>query len=309
MAADDRSGGATVLRMILGRQLQELREKAGLTHEQAAEAIYASAWTVRRMERAEGGLKPLAVKGLLVAYGVTDVREIDTFLALAREASKRGWWHSYTDVLPSTFRTYVGLEEAASLIRGYEPEFVPGLLQTEDYARALFRAALPSIGGDAVERRVKVRMARQELLVNRPPAVLREGSPRTADRKPVQRPRPLDLWAIFDESVLHREIGGGDVLHGQLKRLLQAAELPNVTVQILPFSAGAHPGMVGSFTVIKFPADDDPDVVYVEGVTGDIFAESEDARWYNVVFDHLLANALSPSESLDRVARAVEELT
>ena len=133
---ETRPGGPTVLRMILGRQLQALREKAGMSYDEAAEAIYTSSATVRRMERAEGALKPLNVKSLLMAYGITDVREIDAFLALARDASKPGWWHSYDDVLPSWFRTLIGLEEAASLIRGYDPHSVPGLLQTPGYARA-----------------------------------------------------------------------------------------------------------------------------------------------------------------------------
>ncbi len=133
--------GPTVLRMILGRQLQALREKAGMSYEQAAEAIYSSPWTIRRMERAEGGLKPLTVKSLLMAYGVTDVREIDTFLSLSREASNPGWWHSYDDVLPPWFRVAVGLEESASLIRAYQPQVIPGLLQTEDYIRAMAATA------------------------------------------------------------------------------------------------------------------------------------------------------------------------
>ena len=137
-------GGPTVLRMILARQLQALREKAGMSYEQAAEAIYSSPWTIRRMERAEGGLKPLTVKSLLMAYGVTDVREIDAFLALARDASKPGWWHSYDDVLPSWFRIAVGLEESASLIRAYDPQVVPGLLQTEGYIRAITAASFPA---------------------------------------------------------------------------------------------------------------------------------------------------------------------
>ena len=145
-------GGPTVLRMLLARQLQALREKAGMTYEQAAEAIYSSPWTIRRMERAEGGLKPLTVKSLLMAYGITDVREIDAFLSLARDASKPGWWHSYDDVLPSWFRTAVGLEESATLIRAYEPQVVPGLLQTEGYIRAITAASFPAATEDFTER-------------------------------------------------------------------------------------------------------------------------------------------------------------
>src|SRR6266487_3970290 len=149
----------TVLRMILGRQLQALREKAGLSYDQAAEAIYSSSYTIRRMERAEGGLKPLTVKSLLMAYGVTDVREIDAFLALARDASKPGWWHSYDDVLPGWFRTLIGLEEAASLIRGYDPQWIPGLLQTPDYARVSVATGFPDATEEEITRRVDLRLA------------------------------------------------------------------------------------------------------------------------------------------------------
>ena len=152
-------GAPTVLRIILGKQLQALREKAGMTYEQAADTIYASAWTLRRMEKAEVGLKLNYVKSLLMAYGITDVREIDAFLELAREANKPGWWHSYTDVLPTWFRVFPGLEQAAELIRGYEPHCVPGLLQTEDYAAALTRAGYPNATEDETARRVALRMA------------------------------------------------------------------------------------------------------------------------------------------------------
>ena len=149
---ETRPGGPTVLRMILGRQLQALREKAGMSYDEAAEVIYTSSATVRRMERAEGALKPLNVKSLLMAYGITDVREVDAFLALARDASRPGWWHSYDDVLPSWFRTLIGLEEAASLIRGFDPHSVPGLLQTRGYARANVQTGFPDAAEDEVMR-------------------------------------------------------------------------------------------------------------------------------------------------------------
>src|SRR5215472_8934946 len=139
--------------MILGRQLQALREKAGLSYEEAGRAIYSSEWTIRRMERAEGGLKPLTVKSLLIAYGITDPREIDTFVTLARDASRPGWWHSYEDVLPPWFKVAVGLEESAALIRAYEPQVIPGLLQTTDYARAITAASFPGATAEEIERR------------------------------------------------------------------------------------------------------------------------------------------------------------
>ena len=193
-------GGPTVLRMILARQLQALREKAGMSYEQAAEAIYSSPWTIRRMERAEGGLKPLTVKSLLMAYGVTDVREIDAFLSLARDASKPGWWHSYDDILPSWFRIAVGLEESASLIRAYEPQVVPGLLQTEGYIRAITAASFPAATEEEAERRVALRLARQELL---------------------RRPEAPEYWVVMDETVLRRPIGGQDVMRDQLAHLIK----------------------------------------------------------------------------------------
>jgi transcriptional regulator with XRE-family HTH domain len=185
--------------MILGRQLQALREKAGMSYEQAAAAIVSSPYTVRRMERAEGGLKPLTVRSLLMAYGITDPREIDTFLALARDASKPGWWHSYDDVLPSWFRTFVGLEEAATLIRGYDPHWIPGLLQTPQYARASVQTGFPDATAEEVERRVELRLARQHILA---------------------RPDPPRLWLVLDENTLRRPAAttGPDVMRAHRGR-------------------------------------------------------------------------------------------
>src|SRR6266568_4588998 len=181
-------GSPTVLRMILARQLQALREKAGMSYEQAGEAIYSSEWTIRRMERAEGGLKPLTVKSLLMAYGVTDPGEIGAFLALARDATKPGWWHSYDDVLPSWFRIAVGLEESAALIRAYQPQVVPGLLQTEGYIRAITAASFPAASGEFTERAVALRLARQHLLT---------------------RPEPPQYWVVLDETVPAQSQCGG----------------------------------------------------------------------------------------------------
>jgi hypothetical protein len=269
------SSGPTVLRMILARQLQELREKAGLSHEQAAEAIYASPWTVRRMERAEGGLKALNVKALLLAYGVTDVREIDAFLALASEASKPGWWHSYSDVLPSWFRVFPGLEQAAELIRGYEPHCVPGLLQTEDYARATLTAGYPDARPAETDRRVALRMSRQQLLT---------------------RPGPPRLWIVIDEAVLRRPAGRPAVMRTQLDRLISAAEQPGITLQVLPFAAGPHPAMYGTFHVFRFPAPELPDIVCGENMTSAFYLDKpQDAATYVHALDRICAQA-APAE-------------
>jgi transcriptional regulator with XRE-family HTH domain len=289
-------GSPTVRRRRLGLILRGLRERQGLTGEQVGAAVERSGSWVSRVETGRVGLRGRDLTDLLDLFGVADISLRAELGALAREGKQRGWWSKYADSLSGPYATYIGFEAEAARLQVYDTLTVNGMLQTEEYARALFRAALPPLDADAVQRRVSVRLARQQALLAGEPA-------------PSEPAGTLELWAIFDESVLYRHIGGEDVLRGQLQHLHEATELPNVTVQILPFTAGAHPGMVGSFTVIKFAAENDPDVVYVEGVTGDIFAESEDARWYNVVFEHLLANALSPSSSRARIARAIKELT
>jgi hypothetical protein len=274
--------------MMLGRQLQALREKAGLSHEQAAETIYSSPWTVRRMERAEGGLKPLTVKGLLTAYGITDKGEVDAFLGLAREASKPGWWHSYNDVLPAWFRTSVGLEESASLIRGYEPHCVPGLLQTGDYARALITAGRPDSPADDIDRLVQVRMTRQQAL---------------------QRAEPPQLWMVMDEAVLRRTAGGRDVMRAQLGRLIDAAAQPDITLQVLPFSAGPHPAMYGMFQIFRFPAQKLPDIVYGEGMTSAFYLDKpDDVTIYLKALDRICAQAAPATETIAALRAIRKEL-
>jgi transcriptional regulator with XRE-family HTH domain len=264
--------------MILGRQLQALREKAGMSYEQAAEAIYSSEWTVRRMERAEGGLKPLTVKSLLMAYGVTDVREIDTFLTLSRDAGKPGWWHRYDDVLPSWFRTAVGLEESASLIRAYEPQVVPGLLQTQDYIQAITAASFPGATEEETQRRVALRLARQELLT---------------------RPGGPGYWVVLEETVLRRPVGGQQVIRAQLAHLIEAAGRPNVTIQVIPFAAGWHPALYGMFNIFRFAAQELPDVVYSEGLTSAYYLNKpEETTRYNEALDRMCAEATPPDQTI-----------
>jgi transcriptional regulator with XRE-family HTH domain len=279
-------GSPTVLRMILGRQLHELREKAGLSYDQAAEAIYASPWTIRRMERAEGSLKPLSVKGLLTAYGITDQQEITTFLALARQASKPGWWHSYSDVLPPWFRVSVGLEEAAELIRGFDPHCVPGLLQTEDYARSLLAIGFPDATAEETERRVALRLARQQLLT---------------------RADPPRLWTVIDEAALRRPAGRRAVMRGQIEHLIEAAALPHVTVQILPFAAGQHPAPYGPFRIFRFPAQQVPDIVYGESLTGAFYLDKPaDAAAYLQALDRICAQA-KPAGQTEKTLRDIRK--
>jgi transcriptional regulator with XRE-family HTH domain len=280
-------GSPTVLRMILGRQLQALREKAGLSYAQAAEVIYSSEWTVRRMERAEGGLKPLTVKALLVAYGVTDVREIDAFLALARDASKPGWWHRYGDALPDWFKVAVGLEESASVIRAYQPQVVPGLLQTEGYVRAITAASFPSEGEEESERRVALRLARQDLL---------------------KRPAPPQYWVILEETVLRRPIGGPKVMRSQLEYLIEAAIRPHVTIQVLPFSAGWHPAMYGMFNIYRFPDNALPDVVYSEALTSATYLNKpEETTQYTEALDRMAAQAATPDQTITIMREILKE--
>lgn len=280
MSENRPASSPTVLRMMVARQLQALREKAGLSYEQAADAIYSSAWTVRRMERAEGGLKPLTVKALLVAYGVTDPAEIDAFLSLARQASKAGWWHSYDDVLPSWFGTFIGLEEAASLIRGYDPHAVPGLLQTRDYACASVRIGFPDVTDDEAERRVDLRLARQHILT---------------------RPSPPRLWLVIDETALRRlEVTTGpEVMRAQISHLVDAAAQPNITLQVLPFTAGLHPAMYGPFRLFRFDHPDQPDIAYGESLTSAYYIDKPDeTATYTHALDRISAQAASPDRTL-----------
>ncbi|WP_432014639.1 helix-turn-helix domain-containing protein [Streptomyces cucumeris] len=236
----------TVGQMVLGMRLRDLREKAGVSYEAAAKALHVNQTTVRRMEKAEVGLKLPYVEKLLQTYGA-EQEEIDAFLALAEDANRPGWWHRFRDVLPDWFSLYVSLEGAASRIRAYEPHFVPGLLQTEAYARALLRIGFPNGSEREVDRRVALRMERQELLT---------------------RPDGPHLWAVMDETVLRLGIGGPEVMRGQIDRLIEATRLPNVTLQVVPFSSGPHPGMGGPFQLFRFQIAELPDIVYAEALTG-----------------------------------------
>jgi transcriptional regulator with XRE-family HTH domain len=275
--------------MILGRQLQALREKAGLSYDQAAAVIYTSPHTVRRMERAEGGLKPLNVKSLLIAYGITDDQEIDAFLALARDASRPGWWHGYDDVLPAWFRTLIGLEEAATLIRGYDPHSVPGLLQTPDYARASVATGFPDATAAEVDRRVELRLARQRIL---------------------DRPDPPRLWLVIDEAALRRPAAstGPAAMRAQLGKLIADAERPNVTIQVLPFTAGFHPAMYGPFRIFRFDADQ-PDITYAESMTSAFYIDKPDeTALYAQALDRVSAQA-TPAADTAKTLRHISKET
>lgn len=277
----------TVRRRRLGLILRGLRERAGLTGEEVGSEIDRSGSWVSRVETGRVGLRARDLTDLLEVYNIDDQALASELLALAREGKQRGWWSKYADTLFPPYATYIGFESEASELLVYETLVVHGLLQTEDYARAVFDTSVDTRNSEeVVERKLKVRMERQELLT---------------------RSHPLKLWAILDESVLHRQIGGTEVLVGQLAHLVEASRLPNITVQVVSFDAGANPGMIGSFTVVRFPSRDDPDIVYLEGATGDLFVESDDAFMYTDVFDHLRATALSPTDSRLRIERAMRE--
>ncbi|AXK36975.1 XRE family transcriptional regulator [Streptomyces armeniacus] len=275
----DARSAPTVGQIVLGLRLKDLRERAGVSFEQAARALSVNQTTIRRMEKADVGLKPVYVEKLLQVYDVPE-SETESFLALVEEAGNPGWWHRFRDVLPSWFSLYVSLEEAAGIIRAYEPHCVPGLLQTADYARALLRVGFPNAPDDELDRRVALRMERQSLLT---------------------RASPPRLWAVIDETVLRRPVGGADVMRGQLDRLITAAAMPNVTLQILPFATGPHPGMFGPFQLFRFDIPELPDIVYSESLTGAVYHdERPDTVAYLEALDRMGAQA-APLGDTERI--------
>lgn len=273
----------TIRRRRLGAELRRRREAARVTIEAVAERLECSASKISRIETGHTSATPRDVRDMLEIYGVVGA-EADELVQISREARQKGWWHPYSTVLTGA---YVGLEAAASSVRAYEQQVVPGLLQTEEYAKAMIRAARPDITADEVERRVRVRLGRQPLL--------------TQDD-------PIDLWVVLDEAVVSRPVGGDGVMRAQVERLVAVADLPNVTVQVLPFEAGAHAGMDGTFAILSFPEPGDPDVVFAENATGGLFLEkSEELRKYTFIFDHIRAAALRPEDSGALLAKLAEE--
>ena len=281
-------GGPTVQRMLVGARLRRLRTEMGLTREEAAEAIRASEWKIHRLENGQVGFKDRDIVDLLRLYQVTDPEEVAEFVTLAREANTPGWWRHYGDLLPSWFRTYVDLEAAAALIRTYEGQFVPGLLQTDDYMRAVVRGAHLDDNSEEVGRRVRLRMARQTLLT---------------------REQPPRLWAVVDEAALRRPVGGRKVMRGQLERLLEASKLPNVTLQVLPFAAGAHAAMVGSFSILRFGDQELPDVVYLEHLTSASYlSKTDEVDRYLHVMESICVRAAAPDRTAELLGKFLDEL-
>ncbi len=287
--SDNRSGGSapTVLRMVLGKRLRHLRERAGVSFEDAARAIEVTPLTVRRMEKAEVGLRIPYVKELLRTYGVL-AQEIEDFVRLAREANQPGWWYKYRDVLPDWFRAYVSLESEASVIRLYEPHYVPGLLQTEDYAAALLRIGFPNDSPEEIRRRADLRLKRQDLL---------------------DKPEAPAVWAVLDETVLRRPVGGADVMRAQIDHLGEVLENPKVRLQIMRFAAGPHPGAFGPFHYFRFGFSELPDVVYTESLAGaQYFDQPADVVTYLEVLDRMSVQAEPVARTREILAALRKEL-
>ncbi|WP_422751925.1 helix-turn-helix domain-containing protein [Micromonospora sp. WMMD708] len=274
--------------MLLGAQLRRLREAKGVTREGAGWEIRSSESKISRMELGRVGFKERDVADLLTLYGVTAVQEREALLKLARDANSPGWWHRYGDVLPGWFQSYLGLEAAAALIRSYEVQFVPGLLQTPEYARSVVLLGHRGAAVDEVDRRVELRMQRQQVL---------------------HRADPPQLWAVIDEAALRRPIGGPQVMHGQLTALIEATRSSHVRLQIIPFDAGGHAAAGGAFTILRFGDDDLPDIVYIEQLTSALYLDKrEDLDYYAAAMERLCVEATPPERTPEVLTRLRDEL-
>jgi transcriptional regulator with XRE-family HTH domain len=278
---------ATVLRMVLGGQLRRLREAAGIPAEAAGYEIRASRSKISRLENGRVGFKVRDVEDLLTLYGVSGQEQRSEILALARQSNAPGWWTRYGDILPDWFETYLGLESAAATIRSFEIQFVPGLFQTEEYAQAVTRLGHQAAPAAEIERRVALRRKRQDLLA---------------------RAVPPRVWAVLDEAVLRRPVGGAAVMRGQLRHLVEASRPSHVTIQAVPFARGGHAGAGGSFSLLRFTEQYLPDIVYVEQLTSAIYlGQRSDVEHYLEVVDRLSGEALTPAATRDFIEQIITE--
>jgi transcriptional regulator with XRE-family HTH domain len=265
------ASAATVRLLVLGKRLRDLREAAGRSLEDAATALSLTVLAIRRIEQGQVKWKMPYIKVLLEEYGV-DGEEARTFLTMAAEANQPGWWYRYRDALPDWFRAFISLEEEASLIRAYEPHYVPGLMQSEDYARTVLGAGLRDAG--EIERRVALRMQRQRTLL---------------------RPGGTNLWAVVDETVLRRPVVPPEVMQGQIEHLIELTELPNVNLQVIPFALCVHEAMYGPFYVFRFPFPELQDIVYTENVAGSGYVDqADDVAAFIAALDKISAQAPPP---------------
>jgi transcriptional regulator with XRE-family HTH domain len=277
--------GPTALRMILGSQLRRLRETAGVTPDQAGYEIRASRSKISRLEHGRVGFKERDVADLLTLYGIADKHVRARMLSLAQQANNPGWWSKYGDLLPDWFESYLGMEGAASVIRTFELQFIHGLFQTEDYARAVTLLGHKAAPSEEIERRVSLRLKRQDVFTN---------------------PDLPRVWSVMDEAALRRPVGGRAVMRAQLEHLAEVASLPRVTIQVVPFSRGGHAAAGGSFTILRFAEQELPDIVYIEQLTSALYLDDRaDVEHYMEVMNELSAQALTPAHT----ARFLSEIT
>ncbi|GAA4196532.1 helix-turn-helix transcriptional regulator [Microbispora amethystogenes] len=280
--------GPTALRILLGSQLRKLRESKGISRDQAGRCIRASESKISRMELGRVGFKERDVTDLLVLYGVEDDETRDVVMNLVDQANEPGWWHRFNDLLPTWFQAYVGLEEAAERIRTYEVQFVPGLLQTKEYARAVITAGAVGAAPEEIARRVDLRLQRQRILDG--------GNAPT-------------FWAVIDEAALRRPIGGTEVMRGQVQHLIDLMNQPNITIQVIPFSFGGHAAEGGAFSILRFSDQDLPDIVYVEQLASALYLDKrEEVDRYTGVMERLCAVSTTPAETVDLLRQIMTEL-
>ncbi|MER6783714.1 helix-turn-helix domain-containing protein [Streptomyces sp. NPDC000658] len=270
----------TVRRRRLGQELRRLRELKGMTAEEVAERLLVSQSKISRLENGRRSISQRDVRDLCGVYEVEDQRMVDSLMEMAKDSRQQGWWHAFGDV---PYSVYIGLETDAASLRVYDPQVVPGLLQTRQYAEALISGALPETAHTEIEKRVQVRMRRQERVSS--------------------GENPLRLWSVMDESALRRVVGSRELMRDQLEHLVEQSQLPHVTVQVIPFDMGAHPGLNGQYAILEFPDTADSSVVYIEGVTSDLYLEKpNDVQKYSVMYEHLRAQALNVEQSRQFIA-------
>ncbi|GLW51153.1 transcriptional regulator [Streptomyces sp. NBRC 14336] len=275
----------TVRRRRLGQELRRLRELKGMTAEEVAERLLVSQSKISRLENGRRSISQRDVRDLCGVYEVEDVRIVDSLMQMAKDSRQQGWWHSFGDI---PYSVYIGLETDAASLRVYDPQVVPGLLQTKSYAEALITGALPEVTPGDIDKRVQVRLRRQE----------RISAPEN----------PLRLWAVLDEAALRREVGSRHVMIEQLEHLIEMSRLPHVTVQLIPFAMGAHPGVSGQYAILEFPDAADSSVVYIEGVTSDLYLEkAQDVQKYSVMYEHLRAQALNADQSREFITKVAKD--
>jgi len=280
--------GPTVSRIVLGTQLRRLREEAGITREAAGDAIRASHAKISRLELGRVGFKERDVTDLLALYGVTDEEQLAQVMDLMRQANTRGWWQQHHDVLPTWFENYLRLEQVAKVIRTYQVQFVPGLIQNEEYARAVIQHGHRARTEFEIERRVQLRMDRQKML---------------------HQPDAPHLWAVIDEAALTRPFGPPRVMRAQIEHLLEVSSAPNIDVQVLPFQSGAHAAAGGSFTILRFAEPDLPDVVYLEQLTSAVYLDKRsDVEDYVMIMERISVQAETPTRSQATLRRLLNEV-